>query len=121
MRFDLWMMRTYPHIPFERYADKTIGHCKAQRGAATMSALADRVAACKLILQPDPPGSYFPKRGPTPALPAGSNGPAWSKQPPCRLTTPASSAPWPPASGATGRRSASARRAASAPQPLPAR
>jgi RNA-directed DNA polymerase len=30
MRFDLWMMRTYPHIPFERYADKTIGHCKAQ-------------------------------------------------------------------------------------------
>jgi hypothetical protein len=34
MRFDLWMMRTYPHIPFERYADKTIGHCKAQRGAA---------------------------------------------------------------------------------------
>jgi hypothetical protein len=39
---------------------------------------------------------------------------------PCRLTTPASPAPWRPASGATGRRSASARRAASAPRPLAA-
>jgi retron-type reverse transcriptase len=22
--FDMWMMRTYPHIPFERYADDAI-------------------------------------------------------------------------------------------------
>ena len=36
-----------------------------------MSALADRVAACKLILQPDPPGSYFPKRGTYPGAAGG--------------------------------------------------
>jgi len=27
--FDKWMQIHYPHIPFERYADDTICHCKA--------------------------------------------------------------------------------------------
>ena len=27
--FDMWMTRTYPHIPFERYADDAICHCKS--------------------------------------------------------------------------------------------
>jgi RNA-directed DNA polymerase len=27
--FDMWMVRTFPHIPFERYADDAICHCKA--------------------------------------------------------------------------------------------
>ena len=26
--FDAWMSRNYPHIPFERYADDAICHCK---------------------------------------------------------------------------------------------
>ena len=26
--FDMWMARTYPHIPFERYADDIICHCE---------------------------------------------------------------------------------------------
>ena len=27
--FDTWMARTFPHIPFERYADDVICHCKS--------------------------------------------------------------------------------------------
>jgi len=52
--FDMWMMRTYPHIPFERYADDAICHCKtAIEAEALRSALADRFAACKLVLHPE--------------------------------------------------------------------
>ena len=44
----------YPHIPFERYADDIICHCKsADEARALWSALADRLAACKLILHPE--------------------------------------------------------------------
>ena len=47
------MKRTYPHIPFERYADDAIYHCKsAEEAQALWSALADRFAACKLVLHP---------------------------------------------------------------------
>src|SRR5262249_1091760 len=52
--FDTWMVRTYPHIPFERYADDAICHCKsADEAEALRSALADRFAACKLVLHPE--------------------------------------------------------------------
>ncbi len=52
--FDMWMKRTYPHIPFERYADDAICHCKsAEEARALWSALADRFAACKLVLHPE--------------------------------------------------------------------
>ena len=52
--FDMWMARTYPHIPFERYADDAICHCKsAEEAQALWSALADRFAACKLVLHPE--------------------------------------------------------------------
>jgi len=51
--FDTWMVRTYPHIPFERYADDAICHCKsADEAEALRIALADRFAACKLVLHP---------------------------------------------------------------------
>jgi RNA-directed DNA polymerase len=52
--FDTWMARTYPHIPFERYADDAICHCKsAEEAQALWKALADRFAACKLVLHPE--------------------------------------------------------------------
>ena len=39
--FDVWMSRNYPHIPFERYADDAICHCKsAEEARALWSALA---------------------------------------------------------------------------------
>src|SRR6266571_745903 len=52
--FDAWMSRNYPHIPFERYADDAICHCKsADEARALWSALQDRFAACKLVLHPE--------------------------------------------------------------------
>ena len=51
--FDMWMAREFPHVPFERYADDAICHCKsAEEAQALWSALADRLAACKLVLHP---------------------------------------------------------------------
>jgi len=35
--FDAWMSRTYPHIPFEKYADDAICHCKRASGAIDRS------------------------------------------------------------------------------------
>jgi RNA-directed DNA polymerase len=52
--FDAWMSRNYPHIPFERYADDAICHCKsAEQAQALWSALQDRFTACKLVLHPE--------------------------------------------------------------------
>jgi RNA-directed DNA polymerase len=52
--FDMWMARTFPLIPFERYADDIICHCKsAEEAQALWSTLADRFAACKLVLHPE--------------------------------------------------------------------
>ena len=49
----MWMAREYPHIPFERYADDAICHCRsAEEAKALWSALGDRLAACKLVLHP---------------------------------------------------------------------
>jgi RNA-directed DNA polymerase len=31
--FDLWMGRNWPHLPFERYADDIIVHCRTEREA----------------------------------------------------------------------------------------
>ena len=38
--FDMWMARKYPHIPFERYADDAICHCKSAEEARALGALA---------------------------------------------------------------------------------
>ena len=52
--FDAWMWRNYRHIPFERYADDAICHCKsAEEAWALWSALQDRFTACKLVLHPE--------------------------------------------------------------------
>ena len=51
--FDTWMARSFPRIPFERYADDAICHCKsAEEARALWSTLQDRFAACKLVLHP---------------------------------------------------------------------
>jgi group II intron reverse transcriptase/maturase len=52
--FDMWMSRTRSHIPFERYADDAICHCRSAEEARELwRALADRFATCKLVLHPD--------------------------------------------------------------------
>jgi RNA-directed DNA polymerase len=50
---DMWMTREFPDIPFERYADDAICHCRsAEEARALWSALGERLAACKLVLHP---------------------------------------------------------------------
>ena len=44
--FDTWMARTYPHIPFERYADDAICHCKSAEQAQALC------ARCRIVLRP---------------------------------------------------------------------
>jgi group II intron reverse transcriptase/maturase len=52
--FDMWMAREFPHIPFERYADDAICHCRTEAEArALWQALASRMADCKLTLHPE--------------------------------------------------------------------
>ena len=52
--FDMWMARNYPHIPFERYADDAICHCRSVEEARELwRALADRFVACNLVLHPE--------------------------------------------------------------------
>jgi RNA-directed DNA polymerase len=52
--FDMWMARNYPSIPFERYADDAICHCGSVEEARELwRALADRFAACQLVLHPE--------------------------------------------------------------------
>ena len=51
--FDMWMARNFPGIPFERYADDAICHCRsAEEARALWEALEARFAACRLVLHP---------------------------------------------------------------------
>ena len=52
--FDLWMSRNYPDIPFERFADDAICHCRNEEQAlALRAALEERFAECGLELHPE--------------------------------------------------------------------
>jgi len=51
--FDRWMKDNHPDIPFERYADDAICHCRSEAQALSLrQALEARLAACKLQLHP---------------------------------------------------------------------
>ena len=52
--FDLWMQREFPSIPFERYADDAVCHCRTQAQANYLKArLERRFAECGLELHPE--------------------------------------------------------------------
>ncbi|RXH24771.1 DNA polymerase [Bradyrhizobium nanningense] len=52
--FDVWMSREYPGVPFERYADDAIGHCRSEAEARDLCrALEARFAECGLRLHPE--------------------------------------------------------------------
>lgn len=52
--FDMWMGRNFPDIPFERYADDAICHCRTEDQAmALRAALAARFTDCGLTLHPE--------------------------------------------------------------------
>jgi hypothetical protein len=51
--FDAWMARQFPTIPFERYADDVVAHCRSQRQACYVrQAIEDRMAQVGLRLHP---------------------------------------------------------------------
>src|SRR4051794_32422307 len=51
--FDLWLARSFPAIPFERYADDIICHCRSEEEARTLwNALEVRFRTCGLVLHP---------------------------------------------------------------------
>lgn len=52
--FDKWMDRTFPTIPFERYVDDAVVHCKSERQAQMVrAAIAERMGKVGLLLHPD--------------------------------------------------------------------
>ncbi len=52
--FDTWMAETYPHVPFERYADDIVVHCRSEAQARFIrDKIAGRLAACRLEAHPD--------------------------------------------------------------------
>lgn len=51
--FDLWLTRTFPGVPWCRYADDGLVHCKTEQEArAIMAALSARLAECGLQMHP---------------------------------------------------------------------
>jgi RNA-directed DNA polymerase len=51
--FDLWMTRTHPELPWCRYADDGLVHCRNEQEAqAVMAALQVRLAECHLEMHP---------------------------------------------------------------------
>ena len=51
--FDMWMRRNFPGIPFERYADDVICHCRTRQEAERLKALlGQRFRDCRLTLHP---------------------------------------------------------------------
>lgn len=51
---DVWMQRNYPDIPFERYADDAVLHCKTQVQAEMLKqALMERMQSIGLELHPE--------------------------------------------------------------------
>ena len=51
--FDAWMQRTYPRVPFERYADDALVHCRSEQEARTvLDAIRCRFEQCGLTLHP---------------------------------------------------------------------
>ena len=52
--FDQWMVRSYPHLPFARYADDAVVHCCTQAEAEQFKmALQERLRECQLELHPE--------------------------------------------------------------------
>lgn len=62
--FDAWMARTFPGVPWCRYADDGLVHCKTEQEAlAIMAALNARFAECGLQMHPDKTQIVYCKDG----------------------------------------------------------
>jgi len=62
--FDVWMARERPELPWCRYADDGLIHCKTEAEAVTLkAALAARLAECHLELHPEKTKIIYCKDG----------------------------------------------------------
>lgn len=62
--FDLWMRRTFPSVPFERYADDCVVHCVSQKQARYVQAeIARRMQEVGLRLHPEKTRIVYCKDG----------------------------------------------------------
>jgi RNA-directed DNA polymerase len=62
--FDAWMQRTFPNVPWCRYADDGLVHCKTEAEAhAIKAALQERFAACGLEMHPEKTHIVYCKDG----------------------------------------------------------
>jgi RNA-directed DNA polymerase len=53
LAFDAWMEQTWPQVPFERYADDILVHCRTRDEAERVrQAVQERLARCKLEVHP---------------------------------------------------------------------
>lgn len=51
--FDIWLGQHFRGVPFERYADDIICHCRSERAALALRRILERrFAACRLMLHP---------------------------------------------------------------------
>jgi RNA-directed DNA polymerase len=54
LAFDTWMQHTHPDVPFERYADDIVVHCRSEAHAEFIQQEVEkRLKRCKLDLHPD--------------------------------------------------------------------
>lgn len=61
---DVWMTRTFPGVPWCRYADDGLAHCRTEQQAQTIkSALMQRLAECGLEMHPDKSKIVYCKDG----------------------------------------------------------
>jgi len=52
--FDVWLKRGFPGVPFERYADDIICHCRSEREALALRQILERrFTECGLVLHPE--------------------------------------------------------------------
>jgi len=54
LAFDKWMRETHPNVPFERYADDIVAHCKAKNQAQQiLESIERRLGRCRLEVHPE--------------------------------------------------------------------
>jgi group II intron reverse transcriptase/maturase len=62
--FDMWMVREFPDVTFERYVDDAVVHCKSETQAhAVVAAIAKRMEQVGLRLHPDKTKIVYCKDG----------------------------------------------------------
>jgi RNA-directed DNA polymerase len=54
LAFDDWMRKMYPDVPFERYADDIVAHCKTEEQAErVLESIKRRLERCRLEVHPE--------------------------------------------------------------------